>query len=146
MSKSNFTRAYIQRIDDIQQTTVNISLLKIKDLENYPYLLIIQSNIENALKISIYPIKKEKIIKVTFFGFNVSTQFFDEISRFLQNFQVIHTSGVLLIQEQLLYECYLNLNLKDIKANDLKKSLDKIKNIFKDIKIEEIGIKKSINN
>ncbi|MFX1595484.1 MAG: hypothetical protein ACFFBK_05425, partial [Promethearchaeota archaeon] len=86
------------------------------------------------------------IIKVTFFGFHLSTQFFDEISRFLQNFQVIHTSGVLIIQEQLLYECYLNLNLTETKADDLKISIEKIKNIFKDIKIEEIGFKKSIDN
>ncbi|MFX0106301.1 MAG: hypothetical protein ACFE75_12550 [Candidatus Hodarchaeota archaeon] len=146
MKVYKLTKAYIQRINDISKTKFKISLLDIKDLENYPFLLIIQSTIENSIKISIYPLKKENILKVTFSGFNFSNEIFDEISKILQDFQVIHTSGVLLISKQLFYECYLNLGLSDTKVSNLKTSLEKIKNIFKEIKIEEIGLTKSKEN
>ena len=137
------TEAYVQRNFDLPETTLKISLLDIKDPEKYPFLLIVQSTIEKSIKLSIYPLKNEKIIKVTFSGFNFSNEIFDEISKILQNYQVIHTSGVLLIEKQLFYECYLNLSLGETKTNELNVSLNKIKNIFKEIKIEEIGLKKA---
>jgi len=136
------TEAYVQRNIDLPKTMLEISLLDIKDLENYPFLLIVQSTIENSIKLSIYPLRNEKIIKVTFSGFNFSDEIIAQISKILQNFQVIHTSGVLLIEKQLFYECYLNLSFGEIKTNELNVSLNKIKNIFKEIKIEEIGLKK----
>ena len=137
------TEAYVQRNFDLPETTLKISSLDIKDPEKYPFLLIVQSTIEKSIKLSIYPLKNEKIIKVTFSGFNFSNEIFDEISKILQNYQVIHTSGVLLIEKQLFYECYLNLSLGETKTNELNVSLNKIKNIFKEIKIEEIGLKKA---
>ncbi len=141
MKVYNLTKAHIQRIDDISRNTLKFSLLNIKKIEDNPFLLIVQSTIENSIKISIYPLKKEKIIKITFSTVDFSDEIFDRISSILQNYQVIHTSGVLLIEKQLYYECYLNINLDDAKAMGLKASLDKIKNIFKQIKIEEIGLK-----
>ncbi len=142
MKEYNLTKAYIQRINEISRTTLNLSLINIKNLEDNPFLLIIQSIIENSIKLSIYPLKKEKIIKVTFSTFNFSNEMFDKISYILQNYQIIHTSGVLIIEKQFYYECYLNLNLDEAKAMGLNGSLNKIKNIFKQIKIEEIGLKK----
>ena len=143
MKVYNLTKAHIQRIKDISATTIKISLLDINKLEDFPFLLIIQSTIENSIKISIYPLKKERILKVTFSSINFSNDTFDRISKILQNYQVIHTSGILLIRNQLYYECYLNLNLSEAKAMELENSLDNIKNIFKDIIIEEIGLQKS---
>ena len=140
------TEAYVQRITDLPKTTLKISLIDIKDPEEYPFLLIVQSTIENSIKLSIYPLKNEKIIKLTFSGFNFSNEIIDEISKILQNYQIVHTSGVLLIEKQLFYECYLNLSISEIKAKELNTSLEKIKNIFKEIKIEEIGLKKSKEN
>jgi len=137
------TEAYVQRINDFPTTEFQISLLDIKDPEKCPFILIVQSTIENSIKLSIYPLKKEKIIKVTFSGFNFSNNNFNEISKVLQNYQVIHTTGVLLIEKKLFYECYLNLSLNDTKTKELNVSLNKIKNIFKEIKIEEIGLKKA---
>ncbi|MFX1503726.1 MAG: hypothetical protein ACFFDH_22385, partial [Promethearchaeota archaeon] len=58
-------------------------------------------------------------------------------------YQLIHTTGVILIEKKLFYECYLNLSLNDTKTKELNVSLNKIKNIFKEIKIEEIGLKKA---
>ncbi|MFW9999915.1 MAG: hypothetical protein ACFE9Q_05595 [Candidatus Hodarchaeota archaeon] len=146
MKVYNLTKAHIQHINSITEAILKISLSNIKDIEKNPFLLIVESTIENSIKVSIYPLKKEKIIKITFSGFNFSKDLIDEISRILQDFQVIHTSGVLLIKDQLFYECYLNLSLIEPKIIDLKASLDKIKNIFKEIKIEEIGLKKTKEN
>ena len=140
------TEAYVQRITDLPKTTLKISLIDIKDPDENPFLLIVQSTIENSIKLSIYPLKNEKIIKLTFSGFNFSNEIIDEISKILQNYQIVHTSGVLLIEKQLFYECYLNLSITEIKAKELNTSLEEIKNIFKEIKIEEIGLKKSKEN
>lgn len=140
------TEAYVQRTNDLPKTNLKISLINIKDPEEYPFLLIVQSTIENSIKLSIYPLKNEKIIKLTFSGFNFSNEIIDEISKILKNYQIVHTSGVLLIEKQLFYECYLKLNLNEIKTKELNTSLEKIKNIFKEIKIEEIGLKKSKEN
>ncbi len=143
MKVYNLTKAHIQQIDNISKNVLRISLLEIKNIETYPYILIVQSTIENSIKLSIYPLKNKKITKVTFSGFDFSNEIVDDISKILQNFQVIHTSGALIIKKQLFYECYLNLSLDDVKFEELKASLDKIKNIFKEIIIEEIGLKKS---
>jgi hypothetical protein len=72
MRKYNLTEAYIQRINNMSKPIFKISLEDIKDLENSPFLLIIQSKIENSIKLSIYPLEKERIIKVIFRGFNIS--------------------------------------------------------------------------
>lgn len=138
----NLTKGHIQRISNNSKTKIILSLLDIKDLEKTPYLLIVKSIIENAIKLSIYPLKKKEIMKITFSAFNFTDEILYRISKILQNYQIIHTSGVLLINKQLYYECYLNLSFDDANAIGLKASLNKIKNIFKQIKIEEIGLKK----
>ncbi len=140
MKVYSLTKAHIQRINEISRTKLELSLLNIKNIEENPFLLIIQSIIANSIKLSVYPLKKEKIIKVTFSTLNFSPDIFDRISNILQNYEIIHTSGVLIIKNQLYYECYLNLNLEEAKAMGLNFALNKIKNIFKQIKIEEIGL------
>ncbi|MHA2007407.1 MAG: hypothetical protein ACXABO_06680 [Promethearchaeota archaeon] len=141
MDKSNITIAFIQRINDYSITNLRIPLLNIKHLYDYEYLLIIQSAIENSIKLAIYPTNKEKIIKVSISGLKLSKKNLKEISKILHKFQVIHTSGILKIRKQLFYECYLNLNLSEKGSRDLQVSLNKNENIFKSVKIEEVGLK-----
>jgi hypothetical protein len=90
--------------------------------------------------LAIYPINKEKIIKVSLCSLKLSKKIIKTISKILQKFQVIHTSGFLKIEKQLLYECYLNLSLSEKKSKDLKTSLEKIKNILEQVQLEEIGL------
>ncbi|MFX1323939.1 MAG: hypothetical protein ACFE8N_03215 [Promethearchaeota archaeon] len=142
MDSSNITNAFIQPLDDFSETNLKISLSKVKGLTENQNLLVIQSTIENSIKLSIYPIFKDKITKVSLYGLKLSKKVLKEISKILQKFQVIHASGFLKIKKQLFYECYLNLNLSEKKGSaELKSSLDKIKNVFQHVKIEEIGIK-----
>ncbi|MFX1280631.1 MAG: hypothetical protein ACFFA3_14740 [Promethearchaeota archaeon] len=146
MDKLNITDAYIQQSEGILNINLEDSLSKFEDLKAYDNLLIIQSSIENSVKLSIYPIKKGKVIKLTLFGIKLSKKILKEISKLLQKFQVIHTSGFLKIKKNIYYECYLNLSVSDNKNKSLNASLEKIKNIFKEIKIEEVRLKNSKNN
>jgi hypothetical protein len=140
MESSNITNAYIQQINEFSYANLKIPTASFKSLYDCEYLLIVQSSIENSIKLAIYPINKEKIIKVSLCSLKLSEKIIKEISKILQKFQVIHTSGFLKIEKQLLYECYLNLSLSEKKSKDLKTSLEKIKNIFEKVQIEEIGL------
>ena len=147
MKDNKLTTASIhnRRIGDINIINLNIPIFDRFAEKEYPHILIIQSTIENRTKLIIYPIKKEKLIKVSLFGQNITDGIIGILSRILKNYEIIHTSGLLIKKKKLFYECYLNLNLSDIKSKELKASLDKIKikKIFMEVKIEEISIEKS---
>ena len=143
MDSINITDAYVQQLEDFMNTNLEISLSKFENLKSYENLLVIQSAIENSIKLSIYPIKKGKVIKISLFGLKLSKKILKEISKILQKFQVIHTSGFLKIKNRIYFECYLNLSISESKNKSLKTSLDKIKNIFKEIKIEKVRNKNS---
>ncbi len=140
MDSSNITSAYILHLDDFSNTNLRIPLSKFKNLNKYDNLLIIQTVIENSIKLTIYPINKKNIIKVSLFGLKLSKKILKEITKLLQKFQVIHTSGFLKIKGHIYYECYLDLSLSDKKSGSLRTSLDKINSIFKEINIEEIKL------
>ena len=142
--KNNYsTKAQIQKKAEIDDSTVSldISIPQTIELKNYPFLLIIQSTTENQIRLTIYPIATEKIIKIILVGQDISDEVIEMLSKILKKYEIIHSSGLLKKEQDFLYECYLNLSLSDAKSKDLKTSLDKIKNIFKEIKIEEIGLK-----
>ncbi len=142
--KNNYsTKAQIQKKAEIDDSTVSldISIPQTIELKNYPFLLIIQSTSENHIRLTIYPITTEKIIKIILVGQDISDEVIEILSKILKKYEIIHSSGLLKKEKDFLYECYLNLSLSDAKSKDLKTSLDKIKNIFKEIKIEEIGLK-----
>ena len=84
---------------------------------------------------------RERVIKISLSGSNISDDEIAELSKLLHDYEILHTSGLLLKEKELFYECYLNLSFSDTKSKDLKTSLDKIRNIFKEIKIAEISIK-----
>ena len=142
--KNNYsTKAQIQKKAEIDDSTVSldISIPQTIDLKNYPFLLIIQSTTENHIRLTIYPITREKIVKIILAGQDISDEVIEILSKILKKYEIIHSSGLLKKEKDFMYECYLNLSLSDAKSKDLKTSLDKIKNIFKEIKIEEIGLK-----
>lgn len=141
MRNKYLTKAYIQRKVDADDSKISlkISIPSTLGLKNYPFLLIIQSTTKDHAKLTIYPIFRKKIIKLSLFGQDISDEVINILSQILKKYEIIHSSGLLMKKKQLFYECYLNLSLTDVKSKDLKASLDKIKNIFKEIKIEEIG-------
>ncbi|MFW9898049.1 MAG: hypothetical protein ACFFDO_02150 [Candidatus Thorarchaeota archaeon] len=143
MKSISLTKAYIQNIDDPTNVNLNISISDKIYLKNNPYLLVIQTNQENCARLTIYPVKVKSLIKVSLFGLktSVNTTSYSSLSKTFQKFDIIHTSGLIIKENELYYECYLNLSLSDVKTKVLKVALNKIKNIFKEILIEEICLK-----
>ncbi|TFF99140.1 MAG: hypothetical protein EU540_07160 [Promethearchaeota archaeon] len=138
------TNAYIQKKEVSNNINLNFSSSSKKNLKKYPYLLVIQSIQEDNIRLTIYPVKIKNLIKVSLCGLKISDEvnmIYLSLVKTLQNFEIIHTSGLLIKENKLYFECYLNLSLSDVKTRVLKAALNKIKNIFKDIRIEEIGLK-----
>ena len=138
------TNAYIQKNENSTNINLNFSSSGKKNLKNYPYLLVIQSIQEDFIRLTIYPVKINNLIKVSLYGLKISDEvnmIYLSLAKTLQNFEIIHTSGLLIKGNKLYFEFYLNLSLSDVKTRVLKAALNKIKNIFKDIRIEEIGLK-----
>lgn len=143
-NKCHLTEASIQINKDLSQVILNVSLSKLKKLNEYPYLLIIQSTTEHFARLMLYPINKDKILKISIWGINVQDKIFDHLSKALQDYDVIHSSGFCVDkQKRLLFECYLNLNLSDKKSESLKLLLNKVRNKFNEIIIDEIELKGS---
>lgn len=132
---------YNRRTSESNVVNINISLSNKFKVKNYPFALIIQSSTENQIKLTIYPIKKDKIIKISLFGQNVSDKTIEMLSEIIKNYEIIHSSGLLIKKMKFFYECYLNLNPTDNEYKDLKGSLNKIRNIPLEVKIEEISLK-----
>ena len=141
MKEMENTSAYI--LENTEPLILKVSFFNILGSKEDPYLLIVKSANIECIRLTIYPIKKEKIIKIILSGTDTTDNFLEILSKFLQEFKVLHTSGLLKKREHLYYECYLNLNKSDVKYKDLIASIDKIRYIFKEVKIEEIGLRKA---
>jgi len=141
MTEMENTSAYI--VENADPLILKVSFLNIKEPKEDPYLLVVKSASIECIRLTIYPIEKEKIIKISFSGTDTTENFLDRLSKILQSFKLLHTSGLLKKGDHFYYECYLNLNKSDVKYKDLIVSIDKIRYIFKEIKIEEIGLKKA---
>ncbi|MFX0024851.1 MAG: hypothetical protein ACFE8M_00430 [Candidatus Hermodarchaeota archaeon] len=140
MKKDTLTNAIIKENLDPFELNLTQLLSEVKDSQICPYLLIIKSNTEKYVKLTIYPIQYQKIIKLTLKGVNILYKDIEILSKRLQKYNIIHTTGLVSKSKNVIYECYLDLRKIDIKYNELEKSLEKIKSIFKDIKIEELSL------
>lgn len=107
----------------------------------YPYILIVQLITKTFAKLTIYPLNRDRVLKIIFLGFDIQNKTVKGIINQLKNFGIIHTSGITILGKKSYYECYIELCFGDKDYKDLKNVLDKIKNVFEDIKIEEIYIK-----
>ena len=145
MNGKSLTEAIIRKKKKTSNFNLKISLAGLGESKE-PYLLIIQSTASKCTRLTIYPTSKKKILKISITGSEISESSIEELSSILKDFKLIHTSGLLIKDKELNYECYLNLSLSDLKTKNLKSSLNNIRNRFKEIKIEEIGLRKSKTN
>jgi len=141
MTEIKNTSAYI--VENIDPLLLKVSLSNIIDSKDEPYLLVVKSATNECIRLTIYPIKTERIVKISLSGTDTTKNFLEILSKILQDFKVLHSSGLFQKVEHFHYECYLNLNKSDVKYKDLIASIDKIRYMFKEIKIEEIGLKKT---
>lgn len=109
-----------------KNTLKKIIPLKNKDyLKKYPYILIIQSETEKCIKITIYPQKTTNITKLVIQTSLEDKDLFKEIPRILKEYDILHAPGLLKIGDVFIYECYINLKPNSTKAGELLKKLKK---------------------
>ena len=139
MKDPNLTSAQIKAISFSKTINIELSLTHIDNIDNYNYLVIIRSETNRYTKITIYPIKKQKIIKLTLRGLKKNEEYIKIFSKRLQEYGIIHSTGLVMIERLLFLECYLNLSLNEEKYKELNFFLDKNKKNIKDIQIMEIS-------
>ena len=139
MKDPNLTSAQIKGINISQTTNIELSLTHIDDIENYNYMLIIRSETDRYTRITIYPLKKNKIIKLTLRDLKKIGEYAEDFSKSLQNYDIIHSTGLVMVEGLVILECYLNLSLNEEKYKDLKFFLEKNKKNIKEIQIMEIS-------
>ncbi|NHJ21915.1 MAG: hypothetical protein EAX91_13290 [Candidatus Lokiarchaeota archaeon] len=140
MENPNLTSARITKIGESSDLEITTSLTHIDGIKNYKHVLTIKSETTHYAKFTVYPIKNEKVLKVTLIGLTQIDENIEIFSRELQKYNIIHSSGLVLLDGRIYFECYLDLALDDEKSNDLKIFLDKNKSKFKDIRIEELSL------
>jgi hypothetical protein len=109
--------------------------------KDYPNILMVRLLTKKFAKLTIYPLKSTKIIKLVLAGFDFQNKMIQNVIKKLKKYNIIHTSGLTSLGKRPYYECYLDLSFSDKDYKDLKIVLDNVKNIFEDIKIVEIGYK-----
>jgi hypothetical protein len=133
------TTATIQENKGSKSLQLNLSWDEKNAPSEAPYLLIIESRMQTSLRVTIYPIKLKRLVKVSISGIkDLSEKNMAKLSQVFQEHEVIHTSGFIKSGAQFRYECYLGMSPEDPKLKELKRSLDRFANIFKIIKIETI--------
>ena len=140
MENQNLTSARITKIGESSDLEITTSLTHIDGIKNYKHVLVIKSETTHYAKFTVYPIKNEKLLKVTLIGLTQIDENIEIFSRELQKYNIIHSSGLVLLDRKIYFECYLDLALDDEKSKDLKIFLDKNKSKFKDIRIEELSL------
>ncbi|NVM43577.1 MAG: hypothetical protein HWN79_01565 [Candidatus Lokiarchaeota archaeon] len=140
MKYPNLTFAQIEKIGKSSNVEISTSLSHIKEIDNYRNLLIIKSETSIYAKFTVYPTNREKIIKILLAGLTQIDEYIEIFSRELQKYKIIHSSGLVFIDGEIYFECYLDLSLDDEEYKGLKIFLDKNKSKFKDIKIEELSL------
>jgi len=143
MKNPNLTSAQIKKRGKSSDLDITTSLSHIREIEKCKNLLIIKSETTRYAKFTVYPINREHILKIIFKGLTHIDENIEIFSKKLQKYKIIHSSGLVLIDGKMYFECYLDLSLDDEKYKDLKIFLDKNKSKFKDIKIEELSLSKS---
>lgn len=144
MEKSNqlgITSASIVRIKDLKGLE-RMFQSNISEYPNHtPFCLIVNFKTKKFVRITIYHIFKSRILKLSFKGDSHNMREIEVFSNDIQTFEIIHSTGLIIIKQELTAEFYLNLHFTDEKYKDFKILLDKHKNKFKDIKLEEIVLK-----
>ncbi len=137
------TEANIQKITSLNHKILKVPLSHFKQLDEYPYILVIKSITVDFIKITLYPLKKKRIIKISIRGKNVPKEEVLLILNKLQSYEIVHSSGLCYdSNNQLLYECYLNIDFSTSNVNILQKLLNQYEKNFESILIDEITLKK----
>jgi hypothetical protein len=139
MSNNSLTDAIIKKIEFLPTIVPEQIIPTNGPFKKSSYFLIVRLVTKSFAKMTIYPLNNNKILKLTFTGFNIQTGIIKETVKKLNAFKIVHTSGLNTLRGKSYYECYLNLSFNHVQYIGLKRALDKIKNKFEDINIVEIS-------
>jgi len=142
MKKDSTTKAQIILIKKSLLKKFSLTDTDIKKFQLFNYLLIIKSLTTKAIRITIYPLENRDVSKLTIKDPNNNENMFLKISEFLKKYNVIHTSGLIELDKNLLFECYLNEGLDTPELKDLKVFLDNIKSSNTSLNFEKIKFKR----
>ncbi|MBY9005757.1 MAG: hypothetical protein KGD63_03280 [Candidatus Lokiarchaeota archaeon] len=145
----NLTEAAILERENLSKIILNDFISDNNDSIKSKYLLVIKSRTSDCLKLTIYPLNNNRIIKITLREEKISNENVNILINILKNLNVLHTSGLTSKGSNLFYECYLNYDLLEIEDQSLGIigiSINKLKDLIKNIKIEEITLNKRIDS
>ena len=123
------TTGFLKEMNDDVSFNINIPESTIQNLEKTNKILIIQTASKKFIKYMVYPVQNEKVIKLTFYGINISNKTFLNTFNLLKKFNIIHTSGASLKKNEIMEEIYLNP--VEIDQTILEKELKDIEGIYK---------------
>lgn len=146
------TEGTIYKLKDIPKDSYfGEYLSRYRDLEQFKYILVIQSTSSKCMKLSIYPLKNKRITKLILCGENISPSKKDiseadvsRIIKLLNEFNIIHTSGLLMKKGRPLFECYLNKNLSKTNNSIIQNITRFVKPLNLKLKIEKIKLLKDV--
>ncbi|TXT61891.1 MAG: hypothetical protein BAJALOKI3v1_730016 [Promethearchaeota archaeon] len=138
------TIAQVLELENLKNFKItNLLKEELKLMDDSKYILVIKLRAPNCIKLTLYPVSNKKIAKLTISGERFTSKQINEIIKIVKDLNIIHTSGLTSKDEKFFYECYLDLNLdkaEDFYVKNFKKSIRKLRDLRKNIKIEEIGI------
>ena len=107
MNKATTTNAQIKKIKKSLLRKFSLSYSEAQRFQSFDYLLIIKSLSKISIRITLYPLKTRNVLKLTINAPNDHDEMFLKISEFLKNYEIIHASGLIEINTNLLLECYI---------------------------------------
>jgi hypothetical protein len=133
---NNKTRSYIK------QTTgnANFSLVMDSIMIKAPYILIIESHFKEFIRIMIYPLNRTEIVMLSLMDLSPEKEDLHIVTTTLKPFEIIHSSGIMKIDDQLIADFYLNISKSDERYKDLIKAANMIKNVCKNIEIKTLSV------
>ena len=142
MNKDSTTNAQIKKIKKSLLRKFSLTHSEVQKFQSFNYLLIIKSLTNKSIRITIYPLENRDVLKLAIKAPNDHEKMFLKISEFLKNYEIIHASGLIEINKNLLLECYIKGRLNSQELNHLDVFLNNIKTSNTFLNIEKIKFKR----
>jgi hypothetical protein len=107
---------------------------------NANFFLIVYVDGKQFVKMHIYPITENAVIKVTIEGDQITNDVLIALSSLASRMNVIHTSGFVFVHEHLIFEMYLAKTVAFQKFEEVQREMKQLKTINR-VSVEEINPK-----
>jgi 2-C-methyl-D-erythritol 4-phosphate cytidylyltransferase len=104
---------------------------------NAKFFLIIYVDGKQFVKMHIYPLVENTVIKVIIEGDQISNDVLNALTNLASKMDVIHTSGFTFVQDHLIYELYIAKTIADQQLKEVQHEMMRLKAIDR-VSLEEI--------